>query len=184
MVALPGDQMLVKNESGPFAGGYKTELDESPELYPTRENFYQSQIGILRWCVELGRIDIITEVSMLSTHLCLPREGHLEAVVHVFAFLGLHHNARVVFDPTYPAIDMGTFINTDWKAMYGDVKEMIPSDSPGPRGKDADLRLFVDSDHAGEQFTRRSRTGFVIYLNMAPLAWFSKRQPTVESSVF
>jgi hypothetical protein len=46
------------------------------------------------------------------------------------------------------------------------------------------LRLFFDFDHAGEQFTRRSRTGFVIYLNMAPLVWFSKRQPTVESSVF
>jgi hypothetical protein len=42
----------------------------------------------------------------------------------------------------------------------------------------------VDSDHAGEQFTRRSRTGFVIYLNMAPIVWFSKRQPTVKSSVF
>jgi hypothetical protein len=46
------------------------------------------------------------------------------------------------------------------------------------------MRLFVDSDHAGKQFTRRSRTGFVIYLNMAPILWFSKRHPTVESSVF
>jgi hypothetical protein len=42
----------------------------------------------------------------------------------------------------------------------------------------------VDYDHAGEHFTRRSRTGFVIYLNMSPIVWFSKRQPTVESSVF
>jgi hypothetical protein len=42
---------------------------ESPELDSTRANFYQSQIGILRWCVELGRIDIITEISMLSTYL-------------------------------------------------------------------------------------------------------------------
>jgi hypothetical protein len=69
LVALPGDQMLVKKASGPFAGGDKPELDESPELDPTRENFYQSQIGIMHWCVELVRIDIITEVSMLSTHL-------------------------------------------------------------------------------------------------------------------
>jgi hypothetical protein len=61
---------------------------------------------------------------------------------------------------------------------------MIPSDAPTPRGKEVDLRLFVDSDHAGEQFTRRSRTEFVIYLNMAPIVWFSKRPPTVESSVF
>jgi hypothetical protein len=153
-------------------------------LDPTIENFYQSQIGILRWCVELGRIGIITEVSMLSTYLCLPREGHLEAVFHVFAYLGLHHNASVVFDPTYPSVDMGTFIKTDWNSMYGDVKEMIPSDAPVSRGKEVDLRLFVDSDNAGEQFTRHSRTGFVIYLNMAPIVWFSKHQPTVESSVF
>jgi hypothetical protein len=75
--------------------------------------------------VELGRIDIITEVSMLSTYICLLREGHLEAVFHVFVYLGLHHNAGVVFDPTYPAVDMGTFIKTDWKSMYGDVKEMF-----------------------------------------------------------
>jgi hypothetical protein len=130
MAALPGDQILVKKASGPFTGGYNPEIDDSPELDPTRENFYQSQIGILRWCVELGRIDIITEVSMLSTHLCFQCEGHLEAVFHVFAYLGLHHNARVVFDPTYPAVDMGTFIKTDWKSMNGDVKEMILSDAP------------------------------------------------------
>jgi hypothetical protein len=79
---------------------------------------------------------------------------------------------------------MGTFIKTDWKSMYGDVKEMTPSDATIPRGKEVDLRLFFDSDHAGEQFTRRSRTGFVIYLNMAPIVWFYKRQPTVESSDF
>jgi hypothetical protein len=64
------------------------------------------------------------------------------------------------------------------------VKEMIPSDAPVPHGKELDLRLFVDSDHASEQFTRRSITVFVIYLNMAPIVWFSKHQPTVESSVF
>jgi hypothetical protein len=116
-------------------GGYKPELYDSHELDPTREKFYQSQIGILRWCVELGRIDSITEVSILSAYRCLPREGHLEAVFHVFLYLGLHHNTRVVFDPTYPAVDMGTFIETDWKSMYGDLKEMIPSDAPVPRGK-------------------------------------------------
>jgi hypothetical protein len=77
LAALPGDQKLLKKSSGLFAGVYKPELDNSPELDSIRANFYQSHIGILRWCVELGRIDIITEVSMLSTHLCLTREGHL-----------------------------------------------------------------------------------------------------------
>jgi hypothetical protein len=77
----------------------------------------------------------------------------------VHAYLALHHNARVVFDPTYPTVDMEVFIKTDWKSMYGDVKEVVPS-----------LSILI--------------TGFVIYLNMAPLMWFSKRHPTVESSVF
>jgi hypothetical protein len=179
-----GAQKLTKKASGPFTGGYKPDLDESPELDPIRANFYQTHIRILRWCVELGRIDIITEVSMLSTYICFPREGNLEDVFHVFENLGIHHNARFVFDPTYPAVDMGTLIKTDWKSMYVDVKEIIPSDDPVTRGKEVDLCLFVDSDHAGEKFTRLSRTGFVIYLNMTPIVWFSKRQPTAESSVF
>jgi hypothetical protein len=134
--------------------------------------------------VELERIDIIAEVSMLSTYLFFPREGHLEDVLHVFTYLGIHQNSRVMFDPTHPAVDMGTFIKTDWKSMYGDVKKMILSGDPVPRGKRVYFCFFVDSDHAGEKFTRRSRNGFVIYLNMAPIVWFSKRQPTVESSVF
>jgi hypothetical protein len=184
LVALPGDRRLLKKAPAPFVCGYKPELYDSPELDPTKANFFQSQIGILRWFVELGRVEIITEVSIFSTYLCLPSEGHLDAVFHVFSYLALHHNFRVVFDPTYPSVDMGAFIKTDWKSMYGDVKDMIPPDAPVNLGKKVDLRLFVDSDHAGEKFTSRSRTGHVIYLNMAPIVWFSKRQPTVESSVF
>jgi hypothetical protein len=48
LTALPGDQKLMKKASGPFAGGYMHEIDGSPELDPTRANFYHSQIGILR----------------------------------------------------------------------------------------------------------------------------------------
>jgi hypothetical protein len=53
---LPGYQKLLKKASGPFSGGYKPELDDSTELDPARANFYQSQIGSMRWCVELGFI--------------------------------------------------------------------------------------------------------------------------------
>jgi hypothetical protein len=178
-----GDRKMKKKASAPFEATYRAEIDESPVLGPEMAKYFQSQIGILRWCVELGRIDIITEVSILSTFLCMPREGHLDAVYHLFAYLPLHHNARVVFDTTYPDVDMRDFIKTNWKPIYGDVKEAIPPNAPVTRGKAIDLRLFMDSDHAGEHFTRRSRTGFVIYLNMAPIVWFSKRQPTVGSSV-
>jgi hypothetical protein len=50
-----------------------------------------------------------------SAYLFLLREGHLDAVFHVLAYLALYNNARIVFDHTYPSVDMGTFIKTDWK---------------------------------------------------------------------
>ena len=55
---------------------------------------------------------------------------------------------------------------------------------PEPLGQEVDLRMFVDSDHAGDKKTRRSRTGFLIFCNMALINWVSKKQPTIESSVF
>jgi hypothetical protein len=130
--------------------------------------------------VELVRIDIITEVSILSTFWCMMRESHLNAVYHLSAYLSLHHKEIIVFDPTSPDIDMRAFIKTDWKPMYGYVREAIPSKAPITRVKAIDVGLFVDYDHTGNHFTRRLRTCFVIYLNMAPFVWFSRRQPMIQ----
>jgi hypothetical protein len=55
---------------------------------------------------------------------------------------------------------------------------------PKPKGKTLVVKLFVDSDHAADKLLRRSRTGFILYLNSAPIIWFSKRQGTIETSVF
>jgi hypothetical protein len=41
---------------------------------------YCQIIGILRWVIELGQIDILTEVAMLSQYQASPRQGHLEAL--------------------------------------------------------------------------------------------------------
>jgi hypothetical protein len=64
------------------------------------------------------------------------------------------------------------------------VEEATPPDMPPPLGKDVDLRMMVDSDHAGEKRTRCCRTGFVIFCNLAPIIWQSKQQATIETSVF
>ena len=42
----------------PLQTSYRPELDVSPELGPVEAAYYQSLIGILRWIVELGRVDI------------------------------------------------------------------------------------------------------------------------------
>jgi hypothetical protein len=64
------------------------------------------------------------------------------------------------------------------------VEEAIPPDMPPPLGKDIDLRMMVDSDHAGEKKTRCSCTGFIIFCNLAPIILLSKQQATIETSVF
>ena len=109
----------LKRTSGPFPLNYAPELDMSPLLDASMASFYHTQIGVLRWCVELGRIDIITEVSELLTYLAQPRDGHLDAVFHIFNYLEKRHNSRIVFDPTYPIIDMSLFKDCDWKQYYG-----------------------------------------------------------------
>ncbi len=173
-----------KHAATPFAKDYKPEIDLSPELGIEDATYYMSQIGVLRWMVELGRVDIITEVSMLASQLACPRDGHLEAVYRIFVYLGNKHNSRMVFDPTYYDIKMDSFKECDWREFYGNVSEPVPPNMPSPRGEEVEIRLYVDSDHAGDQLVRRSRTGYFIFMNSAPLIWFSKRQPTVETSVF
>jgi hypothetical protein len=55
---------------------------------------------------------------------------------------------------------------------------------PTPLGKDLAVCMMCDGDHAGEKRTRRSRTGFLIFCNMALIDWVSKKQATIETSVF
>ena len=179
-----GRKLPTTKAKGPWPTDYVSELDTTPELSPKLATYYQSQIGVLHWIVELGRVDIITEVSLLASAMALPREGHLDAVFHVFGYLKRKHNARLVFDPTYPEIDHAKFPVHDWTHTYGEVREAIPIDMPEPLGKEVDIRLYVDADHAGDKVHRRSRTGFFIFLNSALIMWKSKKQATIETSVF
>ena len=141
-------------------------------------------MGILRWAVELGRVDIITEVSILSAHNCAPRKGHLEAAYQMFEFLSDHGNSRVVFDSSYVEIDETVFTPVNWEKIYGDIDEEIPINLPKARGNPVQVSMFVDAAHAGDLITRRSQTGIIFMLNSAPILWHSKRKATVEASTF
>lgn len=174
----------------PFPANYRPELDVSPLLGEELHSRYLQLIGILRWAIELGRVDIITEVSVLSQHQCQPREGHLTALYRIFWYLKCQLKStvgRIVFDPMIPDIDERLFQPDDvktWKEFYPDAEEPMPPDMPEPRGNSVKVGCYVDADHAGNLMTRRSHSGIFIYLNNALVQWFSKRQNTVESSSF
>jgi hypothetical protein len=71
----------------PFPVDYDLSTDLSDPLDPDYSSFYQHLIGVMRWMVELGCIDIATEVSMLSSYLACLREGYLENALHIMGYL-------------------------------------------------------------------------------------------------
>ena len=76
----------------PMHALYKPEIDLSSYLNQKDICIHQSYIGILRWAVELGSLDILREVSKLLSYNVAPQKGHLKAVYHIFQYLKLHEN--------------------------------------------------------------------------------------------
>ena len=114
----------------------------------------------------------------------MPCKGHLDHVIYIFSYLKTHHNSRLVLDPSYPDIDMDSFKRYNWKQFYGDVRELMPPNAPRALGMEFIIRAFVDAYFAGDSLTRRSRSGFIVMINGAPLFWFSKKQSSMETSSF
>jgi hypothetical protein len=84
-----GKELRTTKQRGqtPLPMNYQSELDQSQELSLMFISRYLQRIGILHWAVELGRIDIAVETAIMSQYSASPREGHMEAVYHIFAYL-------------------------------------------------------------------------------------------------
>ena len=167
------NQQLPSRFKTPMTVGYCPERDVSAELTSVGVQRYQELIGVLRWAAKLGRVDILLEMAMLSTYMALPRKGHLEQVYHVFYSL----------TPSTLTLTRA-FSTYKWYDFYRDAKEQVPIDMPPPCGCAVSTRCFVDADHTSNTVTRRSQTGILIFLNRAPIVWYSKRQNTIETSTF
>ena len=96
----------------------------------------------------------------------------------------IKHNSRFVIDTSYPGIYISEFkSNENWAPFYGKVQEAKPLNDYKTLGKEVTLRMFVDSDREEDKSDRRSRTGFMIFINMYIINWHTKNQATVEGAV-
>ena len=135
--------------------------------------------------VELRRVDICVEVSMISSWLGMPREGHLHQLLNIFAYLKKHHNTEMVFDPSVPDFDADKLQRQDWsQTVYGDAPPDWPTNMTTYRGQGFIVSAYVESDHVGETVTKRSINGFFIYCNSALDYWMFKKQWYIETSSF
>ena len=104
--------------------------------------------------------------------------GHLVQALHIFKYLDQHKNNNLSSEPVYHNVEDPDLVQARMEAMkemYPDTVEDMPPNSPPPRGNPVEVNCFVDSDHAGDKVTRRSQTGILLYLNSAPIIWYSKR---------
>ena len=84
----------------PHKAGYCPEMDVTPELNEMGVAKFHGIIGTFRWMIELGQVDILTEVSNLSSFPAMPWEGHLEACYSIFAYLHKHPTMSLIFHPS------------------------------------------------------------------------------------
>jgi hypothetical protein len=155
---------------------------------PTQRNdFSLSTVNWqIRWASNLDALTSLWRSNNYHNMKALPRQGHLDTAYHIFAYLKKHeHGACIVFDPKEPQVDLHAFnTDADWSDFYGKVMEELPPHIPETKGKPVMTSCFVDANHAGNVVTRCSHTGILLYVNNAPVQWYSKQQNTVESSGF
>ena len=166
---------------------YRSKLDVTPFCDPDQHNLFQALIGMLRGLIELGRIDVLLVTTQLSSYLASPHIGHLMQAIHIFHCLEMHDSSWMPMDPHKLDIDYKDPQENSpiarravMKRLQPDAKEEFPEDMPESRGKSVQINLYVDADHAGDQVTRRSQTGILIFLNMALIGWHSRKQNMVE----
>ena len=63
--------------------------------------------------IELGRIDILTEVSLMSRYLAQPRIGHLHQILHIFSYIRYNECPELYYDPTKIAIHEPTVLTKE-----------------------------------------------------------------------
>ena len=56
--------------------------------------------------------------------------------------------------------------------------------TPDTLVKYAAIKAYVDANHTGKMTNRRSHSGIIIYVNIEPIIWYSKRQKIFEASNF
>ena len=132
-----------------MAQGYHPEQDDTNELEQDEITTFQELIVILRWAIEIVKVDILFEVSTLSIYQATPCEVHLEEIYHIFA-LKKNTNLTLYFEPQDPNIDPSCF-NRDYvnafKDHYQYAEEQFPSSHMCPKSQGVPVSTIVLSMH-------------------------------------
>jgi hypothetical protein len=114
----------------PVLPDYHPEMDETNLLDDDEKRLYQSYIGILRWVVKLGCIDLVHTCATMAKFMAALREGHMAYLLCTFAYLKKYQDTKIIFDPEEVNWNNIDWVRCDWSEFYLDAKEEIPTDAP------------------------------------------------------
>ena len=105
--------------------------------------------------------------------------------MRVFGYLDTYPNGQIIIDTKLHDRSQYTPARREaWDELYPDATEDLPENMPTPKGKEIQITVFVDANHARDKVTRRSVTGILVLLNNTPVRFYCKRQKTVETSTY
>jgi hypothetical protein len=135
------------------------EMDDSPFLGQDETQQFQSLIGAMQWAVSIRRIDIATAVMSLSSFCAMPRRGHLERAKRIYGYLQKMKEATIPVLTNQLDYSDYQALGYNWSSsVYGNVKEIIPTDIPEPKGKYVTLSHYFDANLNHDMVTGRSVT--------------------------
>jgi hypothetical protein len=142
-------------------------------------------IGCLQWAVSLRRFYVQTATMTMSRFRAAPRLGHLNWFKRIYGYLKKFSSASKRVRLLEPDLGELPTQNFDWgHTVYGNVKELIPKDSPKPLGKPVTTITYTDANLYHDMLTGRSVTGILQLCNQTLVDWYSKWQDTIVTAPF
>ena len=150
--STPQQRKAVPITKAAYAEVVDTNAKRSTSVLDKKEYPFRSLIGSLLYANICSRPDISFALSTLASHNSDPRLMHWNALLDLLRYLRDTQEHKITYG----------------KLSENDTKNI--------------LSVYADADFAMDTVGRKSRTGYVIFLNGGVVAWNSSLQSTVAQS--
>ena len=105
----------------------------------------------------------------MSSFRAYPRRGHLKRLQRIYGYLAKFSESAITICTEEPDYSNITINEYEWETtIYGEVKELQPSDIPPSLGKPVTLTTYVDANLYHDMLTGRSLSGILHLVNKTP----------------
>ena len=117
---------VSKSAENPFSNTkYRSEVDMTKLCTKEQHQFYQQVIGIQHEMIEIVRLDISTEISLLLRYLAQPRISHLHQALHMVSYLKCNECTEIRYDPTKNNIQEPSILPSERSQAKSNIMRLV-----------------------------------------------------------